>query len=193
MGAAFAISYDDAEIRAAMTRLREFPGARAAAAEAAIGGKMVSATQLRFAGEVGPDGVKWKPSERVVKHGGKTLQLHGYLLGSQVYNVLDGAAGVEWGSPLVYAAAMQGGASFTVYARSQNVFRSVVDGAISGGFVKKSKSNFAQHATIGEHKVNIPARPYLGVNSDDAVEIEDTLALHMQAAILGVAPGQVST
>ena len=186
-GAVLELHYDDAEIRAAMGRLQDFSGERMNAAWNAIGGKMVTATQLRFDMQRGPSGAPWKPSKRAVKDGGKTLIWHGYLLASITYNVIGD--GVEWGSNLAYAAAMQGGATIQHYARSQQIYRSTGRDGIKPRFVRKSKSNFSSWATIGEHTVTIEGRPYLGVNADDVVEINDTLAAHLEAAILGTPVG----
>jgi phage gpG-like protein len=177
------VKWDDAELRAAMARVASLPPQQRYALATAIGGRMVTSTVLRFQDEVSPEGVKWIPSQRVLKHGGKTLQLHGYLVGSITYNA--GPDGVEWGSPLRYAAAMQGGASIRVYARSQQLYRLVSADGISARFVRKSKSNFVQRATIGEHQVNIPARPFLGISSDDALEIEDASSAFMLRVLNG--------
>ena len=43
---------------------------------------------------------------------------------------------------------------------------------MSHRFVKKSKSNFSQWATIGEHSITIPPRPFLKLTAGEISEIE---------------------
>jgi phage gpG-like protein len=169
--------------QAAFRSLEAFDGTRSAAMWAAIGGYGVSSTQLRFDAQVGPDGDPWKPSQRAIKEDGKTLIWHGYLIRSITYNVLG--EGVEWGSPLAYAAAMQAGAHITSFARSQQTYRKAGRDGLSARFVKKAKSNFASWATIPEYEIAIEARPYLGLNAQDGQEIADTALRHLDQAWQG--------
>lgn len=131
----------------------------------AIGIAMVTATRQRFQRGVTPEGQAWPPSQRVLKHGGKTLIDTGRLWNSIVAHVVGNS--VEWGSNIIYAAIHQYGGTIEHYARSQKAYRRVADGVLSAHFVKASKANFVSWATIGAHSTHIPARPYLGVNDDD--------------------------
>lgn len=185
-GVALELHWDAASLdamSAAMQTLAEFNGARSAAMWAAIGNYGVSSTQLRFDAQHGPDGDPWKPSQRAIKEDGKTLIWHGYLLRSIIYNVQG--EGVEWGSPLVYAAAMQAGAHITSYARSQQNFRKAGRDGLSARFVKKAKSNFASWSTLPEYEITIEGRPYLGLNAEDGQEIADTALRHLDQALKG--------
>lgn len=67
----------------------------------AIGEANVTQTRDRFESESAPDGSAWEPSQRVLKFGGKTLTLDGFLSDSITYRA--GSDQVEIGSNLVYA------------------------------------------------------------------------------------------
>lgn len=191
VGVAMEVTLDSAEASDAMQRLAEFGDDRARAMWDAIGAAMVSSTQMRFRGQHGPDGEAWKPSQRVLKHGGATLIERGYLLASQTHNVLDGNEGVEWGSPLVYAAIHQAGGDIHREAHEQTIYRKASKDALSARFVKKKQSNFAQDVHVGAYDIHIPARPYLGIDAADETTIEGIAQRHLEAALLGTAPGSV--
>jgi phage gpG-like protein len=158
----------------------------------AIGAAMVTSTQLRFREGVDPEGDPWKPSERVIKHGGATLIEYGYLLASQTHNVLDDGDGVEWGSNLIYAAVHQTGYVFHREAHEQTIHRKVSkSGELGNRFVKKKDSNFDQDVHVGAYDIHLPARPYLGINEDDEATIETIAQNHLAAALLGTTPGSV--
>jgi len=189
-GVSMSVTWDDAEAVAAMQRLREFPDDRARAMWDAIGGAMVSSTQLRFREQHGPDGEPWKPSQRALRTGTATLIEHGYLLASLTHNVLGD--GVEWGSAMIYAAAMQAGADIHREPHSHTIYKKVSkSGALGNRFVKKSKSNFAQDVQVAAYDIHIPARPYLGIDEADEGTIGTIAVTHAQAAYLGVPPGGV--
>jgi phage gpG-like protein len=192
-GVSMEVTLDSTEATEAMQRLAEFGDDRAHALWDAIGAEMVTSTQLRFRSGVDPDGDPWKPSQRVIKHGGATLIEHGYLLASQTHNVLDGNDGVAWGSNLIYAAVQQTGYVFHREAREQVLHRKVSkSGKISPRFVKEKDSNFTQRAHVGAYDIHLPARPYLGIDDADEVTIETTAQNHLAAALLGTSPGSVS-
>lgn len=187
-GFSLQVSYDDVQIATAVNRLEQFPGARQRGLMEAIGNYGVTSTVLRFRRQAGPDGKPWKVSKRVQKEGGKTLQLHGFLVNSIVYNVL--ATGVEWGSGLVYALIHQLGGAITSHARSQQAYRKIQkDGTLSARFVKRKHADFANWLTIPEYRINIPARPYVGLDQADSAEITSLGARHLQAAMLGTTVG----
>lgn len=155
----------------------------------AVGAAMVSSTQRRFREQHDPLGNPWKPSKRALRTHGQTLIDRGMLVGSLTYNVLSGK-GVEWGSPMKYAAVHQTGADITIYPRSQQIFRHIKGNVLQPRFVKKSKSNYASWATIAHaYTIHIPARPFLGIDTADAKEIEDTAVRHEAAEIIGSTPG----
>ena len=186
-GVSMTVTLDDAEARSAIARVAEFGDGPAAAMWDAIGAAMVSSTQMRFRDQHDPEGAAWKPSERALRTGTATLIEHGYLLASQTYNVLDD--GVEWGSPLAYAAIHQVGGDIPREAHEQSTFRKIQrDGSLGARFAKKKDANFEQRSHVGAYNIHIPARPYLGVDSDDENTIEDIASRHLEAALLGASP-----
>lgn len=67
------------------------------------------------------------------------------------------------GTPIAYVAAIQEfGATITIPAHEKELyFKKGKDGSVGNKFVKKSKSNFAQTASVGEYTVFIPPRPFM--------------------------------
>lgn len=67
-----------------------------------IGAQLVDSTQQRFDASAGPDGDGWRPSQRAMKRGTKTLVDRGELQGELSHNPTN--TELEWGSKKVYAA-----------------------------------------------------------------------------------------
>jgi phage gpG-like protein len=181
------VTLDAGPLRDMYARMAAFGQGPLDAMDDAIGAAMVASTQLRFRAQVDPQGNPWKPSKRALKDHGKTLIEKGMLLASITHNVLPGK-GVEWGSPLVYAGVHQTGADITMHPRSQRIYFRFVgkSGELKPQFAKKGKSNFSKWATIAHaYTIHLPARPYLGISSDDETEILDTAGRHLSAAIVG--------
>lgn len=117
-----------------------------------LGDVVITQTQLRFVDQVGPDGAPWKPSQRAIDEGGQTLLKSGALRASVTKAV--GADEVEIGTNLVYANAMQYGMSLVAKGKALT-------------FVVSGKRVFVKH-------ISFPGRPFIGLNSDDEVELGDT-------------------
>lgn len=157
------ISVEDAGLRAALDRLE------AAAADTApmfdqIGAALVSSTIRRFELGVGPDGSPWQPSRRALEVSGQTLVDRGNsgLLGS-ITHVFD-ARSATVGTNLVYAAIHQRGG--TIRAKTAKGLRFKTGGR-----------------WVTRREVQIPARPYLGIDPGDRTEILAIARDHVQAAI----------
>ena len=126
--------------------------------------------------QTSPDGEAWQAlspsylrSKR--KNQDKILALNGYLGRSFSYSVGDGELLV--GTNRKYAAVHQFGGLFDLPARSQQAFfrQDSRNGEVGNKFVSKAQSNFSQWVTLGPYKVEIPKRPFLGVNDQDADEL----------------------
>jgi phage gpG-like protein len=142
-----------------------------------VGALIVSATEARFETSVGPDGVKWKPSQRAKKGRGLTLVDSGALKSLTHVARPDG---VEVGSSVPYASVHQFGAKYARAARAGTVyFRPDRDGN-KGLFTKRRRATFAQDVQIGAHTVIIPSRPFLGVNDDDEAAVLALLTARLQ-------------
>lgn len=204
-GASILIEVDDASVEAVLLRLAA-AGKNAAPFMRDVGAYLLTATQRRFVTTSGPGGVAWKrlaprtARERIKRGYGTAniLRRTGMLYSSLTF--IAGERDVEVGTNNPYAAVHQFGAEITQFARSQMAYRHVTetrtktkDGetkssyTIDWRFRSRQHSNFATWSTIGEHKVTIPARPYLGLDEADTraiVEIgEDFLA-----GVIGGAP-----
>jgi phage gpG-like protein len=124
-----------------------------------IGINMVENTRLRFGDQVAPDGTPWEPSLRALNEGGDTLRDKGVLLNSITSHVVGGD-GVEWGTNVPYALPLHFGATIQ---------------AVNGPYLKfKVPGGWAQKA-----EVTIPARPFLGMDSEDEQLVVDIIGAFM--------------
>jgi phage virion morphogenesis protein len=117
----------------------------------AIGETLVASTQKRFEQGVGPDGTAWEPSNRADNtKRGKTL-VNTKVLKNSISWATNGNE-VHVGTNKEYARIHQLGGEITPKKASWLVFK-------IGG------------RTVRTRKVTIPARPYLGINNEDKIEI----------------------
>jgi len=115
-----------------------------------IGASLVSSVQHRFEGGRGPGGVAWPQSGRAKAEGGQTLIDRGHLRDSITHR--PGRDQVEIGTNLVYAGIHQFGGRIQAKSAAALKFR------IGDRWISKKA-------------VDIPARPFLGVDDEDAAEI----------------------
>ncbi|PZO88609.1 MAG: phage virion morphogenesis protein [Sphingomonas sanxanigenens] len=116
-----------------------------------IGQSLETSTDMRFEDERGPDGRPWKKSIRAEQQGGKTLTDSTRLRMSITHEAT--ADEVRVGTNVIYARPHQFGAK------------------ISG---KGGRLRFQLAGGLGfrsPESVIIPARPFLGVSTDDETEI----------------------
>ena len=131
-----------------------------------IGGRLVDSTKHRFEIESGPNGARWKPSIRALREGGKTLRKSGDLFRSLTHNVLSD--GIEIGTNIVYAAIHQfGGKTPPRIIRPKNKKALYWPGARHP--VKQ----------VNHPGSNIPARPFLGLDTADEAAIERIISRHL--------------
>jgi phage virion morphogenesis protein len=136
-----------------------------------IGKYLVSSTRRRFETGVGADGSPWPPSLRVLAHGGKTLVDSARLMQSVTFLAADNA--VEVGSNVDYAAIHQFGGDIKQSARSQDLHfkKHKRTGKLLKGFRKAKDGNVTQTVQIPARTITMPARPFLGIDDDDAAQI----------------------
>ena len=126
---------------------------------AAIGEGVRESTLERFKTSKGPDDKTWKTSIRAATEGGRTLVQTAQLRNS-IRSKSD-ASGFAVGTNAKHAATHQfGEQGRTIRARRAKTLRFQV----GGRWVSKKKV-----------KINIPARPYLGLSDDDMQEIKGTV------------------
>ena len=142
-----------------MSALRELgdPSLRAEVMED-IGSYGVTSTQQRFLEQKSPDGEGWEKSSRAKSKGGQTLRDRGNLFDSLTYSADSNS--VAWGTNLIYAAIHQYGGEIKAKNGGKLKFK------VGGHFVQVDK-------------VDMPARPYLGLTDEDEAEITDIVQLRL--------------
>lgn len=136
---------------------------------AAIAGVMMSATQERFDYERDPLGVPWKPSQRAIEDGGKTLYKEGQLRMNVVSRSGRDTAvvGVEDN------------------AANDSRRRPVRDYALihqQGGTIRPRQGKALSFAGRVLASVTIPQRAYLGFSDDERTETERILTEYLAEA-----------
>lgn len=130
-----------------------------------IADHLEATTRLRFETETGPDGVRWKPSQRALEEGGQTLTLSGDLRSS--IGSAHGPSTAEAGPERSFGAAV-----YAAIHQFGGVIRPRVKQALSfGGRVVAS--------------VTMPARPYVGWAPEDQEEAAEILTRHLRSAFEG--------
>ncbi|CAB3851934.1 hypothetical protein LMG26842_02887 [Achromobacter dolens] len=134
-----------------------------------------SSTRLRFERQRGPDGAAWKPSRRVQKSGGQTLVKSRRLLRS-ITNVY-GDTYAAWGSNVAYARIHQQGGEINRAPYSTRIrLRTDARGNLARQPGNRKLAVFARDShkrartswhEVRAYKIRMPARPFLGVNSED--------------------------
>jgi phage virion morphogenesis protein len=132
----------------------------------AIGAALVVSTQRRFEDEAGPDGNPWPESLRKKLLGGRTLTDTAALVSSITHEATTSSVAI--GTNLIYAAIHQVGG--TIRAKTEKGLRFRSPG--NGGWVRKSE-------------VEMPARPFLGLDEDDEAEIRALAADWLGASTEG--------
>ncbi len=128
-----------------------------------------SAVERIIQTNTGPDGAAWEPSQRVKDHGGKTLHDTGEL--SRSITHLAGPDRVVVGTNRPYARAMQVGAERGEF------------GAAIGRTTPTAQRPWSQDYFTPLPWGDIPARPYLGISSDDLATIGDLVELHISQIV----------
>ena len=140
---------------------------------ARIGEYLQDATRDRFKTQSGPDGSAWQALQpryqrRKKQNKDKILTLRGHLRG-QIHWQPDGDDAVLVGTNSKYGGIHQKGGTIQKPARQSTVHFGA--GKAKHLFVKKKKAKRSLQVSIGAHQVNMPARPYLGVNAGDQEQI----------------------
>lgn len=128
------------------------------------GNLITTATHHRFYLTETPDGDKWEASYRAETTGGTTLTDTATLRDSYTYNVL-GPDAVEIGSNVEYAAIHHEGGTIKPVGEYLTF-------PIGGGWARVKS-------------VEIPARPALGISSDDGRDLQDMTSDFIRELIYG--------
>jgi len=122
-----------------------------------------------FASGMSPDGAPWKPSRRALLQGGKTL-IDTAILRNSIH-VTPGSASVRVGTPVQYAGTHQFGAKRGSFGMVSVMVKRHMRRA------KKGKEYAVrEHARrLALPWGDVPARPFLGVASEDWNDIRDAI------------------
>jgi phage virion morphogenesis protein len=196
-GVSSAITIEDAEINAALSRVAAADGDTLALMQE-ISGAMLFSVQRRFETESDPEGAAWP------RHAPKTAQARinrarsadqdvtPKLLrdSNRLYQSIVAEASeteAATGTNLTYAGIHQHGGTITQYPQSRKVrFRKVGNQL---RFARKAQKRVTEkQVTYGQRTIVIPARPYLGFSDGDRAEILAITEAHFEAAAEGDKP-----
>lgn len=155
-GVAIDVRIEDWGVQQAFTQLITIMG-NTTPVMAAIGEGLVSSTHRRFVAQKSPDGMKWAPlhpAYRAIKRNSRILTESGRLRGS--INAQASNDMVRVGTNVIYAAIHQFGGTIVPRSARFLFFR------LSSGLVQASS-------------VTLPARPFMGISSEDEEMIADTV------------------
>lgn len=146
----------DGETDALLKRILSLKNIDKAGVMNAIAEGLRTSTVERFNSQESPDGTKWKPSIRAASTDGKTLIQSSGLRTSIRSTANSSSAAV--GTNLIYAATHQFGDQRTIRAKN-------------GKYLRFQIGN--KWVSVPSVRVNIPARPFLGVSKEDEEEIRE--------------------
>ena len=179
---------DDEQVFVGLNKLDAATGNRQAA-EAAIAAYLVTSTQRRFERGIDPDGKPWqrlKPRTAARRIKGRS---RGYDSSRRVTRRLEQSIvgdvenhEIRVGSSVEYAAIHHLGGEIKMPERQQTIYQHYDAKAdvLDPRFRKRGRSNFARDVTVGEHSIKIPARPYLGLDTEDRTEILTIIEDHFK-------------
>ncbi len=131
----------------------------------AIGDRVTEQTNRRFeAGGPAPDGTPWKPPKKPNPKRRGTLRVTDQLRDSIHFQMIGNNA-VAIGTNKVYGPIHQFGGTINQGARSELFTRNRKDGRFAKGTAS------GRGFTFKERTINIPARPFLGLNAANSNEI----------------------
>lgn len=117
--------------------------------------------------------IAWKPSQRVLKYGGKTLIDTGNLRASFEVRADETSATVYTNT--AYAAIHNFGGEIKIKAKVQPIFfKKYKKGKVR--FSKESKATFGKKVNFGAYTITMPRREFMLVQEEDWPEIRNQLS-----------------
>lgn len=153
----------EGDVKGLLKRLKRFSEIDKKQINSALAEAARTSTLDRFRLEKSPGGKKWESSVRADTEGGKTLTDSARLKNS--IKTSSNASGFAIGTNTIYASTHQMGAKgrrITIRAKTPK------------GLIFKYGDRWVRKREV-KIKVNIPARPFLGLSEDDLQEIKGML------------------
>lgn len=147
------------DIGALRERLNQLSNVNFRGINLALSESLRTSTIERFRTEKDPEGKKWIPSIRAIEEGGQTLSNDGFLKNSIKSEASE--KGFAIGTNLKYAATHQ-------FGDEDRIIRAKNGKSLKFKYAGSWKS-------VKQVKVNIPKRPYLGIDEEDMQEIRATI------------------
>ena len=197
-GAAVEFRADDAEVQRALNDLAVAVGDLRPALKN-IGEVLKRSTRDRFGRSIAPDGTAWAPLKpatlrRKARMGAPAaiLVMRGYLARKIRYQ-LEGSDTVHVGTDRPYGAIHQFGGEIQRGARTQKIYNTIRgsghDVTFKKGFARRKRANLEREVQVGAHVIRIPARPFLGISTEDRVAIVAELSEHLARTVALTAGG----
>lgn len=148
---------------------------------------LLRAHRERFSKQQSPDGKAWQPlspayARQKHRNANRILVLRGHLASTLRGQYDD--SGLEFGTDRPYGAIHHFGGVIKRKASQRDLhFRQGKNGEVGNRFVKKKNSNFVQTVNVGPYNIRMPARPWLGVSSDDNNHILQLTQRYLQNAV----------
>lgn len=122
----------------------------------------------------------WKPSQRVLKKGGRTLSDTGILRDS--FQDFSTPLSAEVSTNIEYARIHNFGGTINRKARTSSVFfKQFKSGKRKGKtlFSKESKATFGKRADFKDYKIEMPQREFMMVQNEDWTTIRDKISSYL--------------
>lgn len=178
------------ELDRALTRLASAVGDMTPIMRA-IGQQLEASTEKNFDSEGARIAAKWRPSRRAQAQGGQTLRDTGRLAAS----ISAGGEGhinevtkdsIFVGTNVAYAAIHQFGGEIKQAAQSRiqgfRIDRKTGQSRFAGSKGRK-KANFEQWTSRGAYTIDMPARPFFGLNAEDERDIAELISKMLDKAM----------
>jgi len=193
-GASIEIKVTDAPVLAVLERVAA-AGGDTLPLMRSFGAHLLLSSQQRFESKSGPGGVAWarlapRTARERIRLGYGTVNIlrrTNMLYSSLTY--VASATETEEGTNNPYAAIQNFGGTVKRAARTQTIYQHYdpKTDTFDQKFRPRARSNFARDVAVGAHEITIPARPYLGIDATDVIELT-AIAEDWLAAKVGVAP-----
>lgn len=146
-----------------------------------MGEALLDFHRQRFKDQESPDGEAWQElssryRKRKKRNKDKILTRDGVLRNTLRWQIRGNE--LLFGTDRSYGAIHQFGGIIEIAARSQRAYyRQRRDGQLGNRFARKKHANYSEWHTLEAYRINLPARPWLGVSDSERLRLTD-IATH---------------